>query len=61
MADFHTFGKLDRNFLFFARSARLYELDPEAARTLAALSDSEASLTGSTELDAGPAPGRGLI
>jgi uncharacterized protein len=39
MADFHAFEKGGEDFLFFPRSARLFQLSPEAACVLSGLSD----------------------
>jgi uncharacterized protein len=56
MADFHIFGKAERQFLYFSRSARLYELDPDAARMLSILADADLSLpAGLAGLEAAPA------
>jgi hypothetical protein len=56
LADYHTFKIAGRLFLFFPRSARLFELDQTAEQMLGKFCDPVAK-AGSAELDPTPAAG----
>jgi len=61
MSDFHVFREEDRNFLYFSRSARLYELDRSASMMLSSLFCSgSGSPAFPAELELCPVPGKGI-
>ncbi len=61
MADFHVFGQEDRNFLYFPRSARLYELDGPASMMLSShFCSGSGSRVFPAELKLRPVPGEGV-